>query len=182
MRYSNNEILDNDTIRSDSDEEGRQYQIEFAKAKKRLPKEFLKIYESFHRFDDADVIDISIITDQPGFTKGLKKTVPTIIKLVIRDADMRDTLCEILIGGVKETAFIYSSYEGGDFLDDYLYDRILVEDDKHLSWEIEFAGYARLRMVFKELSARLLSKEEVEEYKRPLHKRKGKKASVRIDT
>lgn len=168
MKYGVRELLNDDTLRSDSEEEGKQYRVKFEEAKKRLPKEFLDIYESFHRFDDADVLDISIITELAGFTDGFKNTPPMKIKLIIRDADMRDTLCEILLEGVKETAFIYNSYENGDYLDDFLYDKLLIEDDSHVSWEIEFAGFARLKVVFKRLCARILSREEVDEYKKPV--------------
>ncbi len=167
MKSNSLKYIDVGSLRSDSEDEGRRYRAEFEKAKKRLPKEFIEIYETFHRFNDNDVLYFSVLTERPGFTEGLKDIVPNKIKMAIRDIDT-DMVCEILISGVKEISFQYKSYEGADYLDDYLYDSILIDDDEHLSWEIEFAGYARLRMVFKELSARLLSEEEIEKLKKPL--------------
>jgi hypothetical protein len=171
MKYFTDDLMErvhNRATGTDSEirEAFHRYKPEFDKAKKKLPKEFLEIYKTCHGFHDAGVPSVSILTEYPGFTAGVERIIPSRLRMIIVNAYAGDMVYEINIDAPKEIEFRFWGEKFPGCLYDYIYDEILT-DGTYVSWEIQFS-VARLKIVFRSLSARQLSKQEAEGYKRPI--------------
>lgn len=136
--------------------------------RERLPKKFVEIYEKNHKFDDAFVPHIRVFTEYHGFTKGVGKRRPSKLELVIVDRDDFNLAWQIVIDKIKDFEFCYKSYyeEQHDAdIDDYVYDELLVIDNKYISWEIIFGDGFQLWTVFEKIHIKKLPLEELDVYK-----------------
>jgi len=153
--------------------------IEYNKVKKRLPKQFVDIYEKTAHFDDAIIPNISIVTEGSSFTYRERGDSPSKTRIIIVDYDDYNIAWEILIGSIKEMSSQWTTSFPFYRIDCFSFDELLIEDKDHISWEIAFSGGLNLRMVFKEISIRELNEEEINIYRQPMKKAKFSKLRKR---
>ncbi len=149
--------------------------IEYLKAKKRLPKKFIDIYEKTVHFDDDPIPCISIITEWGSFTHGIKGGPPSFIKMVIVDYDNHDLAWEIIISNIKEMTAKWAILPSNSSIDCIDRDELIVDGDKDVSWELNFVGGLNLKVVFRNIDIRELKKDEIEIYKQPVKYKKRKR-------
>jgi len=149
--------------------------IEYIKAKERLPRKFTEIYEKTERFDDDLVPYISIITERGSFTHGVKGGPPSVLKMIIVDYDNHNLAWEIIISDIKEIT-VKTDLRRTPRIDCIDRDELIIEGDKHISWEMLFCEGLNLKVVFKNINIRVLEKEEIEVYRKPVAKKAGRES------
>ena len=179
MKYFTDDIVnfDADTPNGQEgwNEACRLNHLEYLRAKERLPKSFVRIYEKTHHFDDAHMVDISIVTEWPHFTYGQKKCPPSQIRMIFVDYDDHGLVWEILISGIRNASAEWVVINAGNAAIDCIdYNELCVEDDAHFSWELVFVGGLHLKVVFKHIRARKLTPEEIERYRQPIRPRQNR--------
>ena len=147
MRFFTEDVL-NDETRIKFNEACRLNHIEYLKAKKRLPKKFIDIYEKTVHFDDNPIPCISIITENADFTYGLKNCPPSFIRIIIVDYDNNELAWEIIISNIKDMNAKWVIIPGISSIDCIDRDELKRDGDKDLSWELNFVGGLNLKVVF----------------------------------
>ena len=174
MRFFTEDVLGHEN-REKFNEACRLNHIEYLKAKKKLPKKFVDIYENTVHFDDDPIPCFSIITEWGSFTHGIKGGPPSLIKMVIVDYDNYDLGWEIIISNISEMNAKWVVAPGNSSIDCIDHDEIIVEGDKDISWELGFVGGLNIRVVFRNIDIRELKKEEIEIYRQPIKYKKRKR-------
>lgn len=164
MQYFKKELIQqadsgNIEAKSELEKAKQKYLIEFEKACKRLPNEFVRIYKDNHGFHDADLPKISFLTECPGLSPNPSKGYPTKVQLMIVDCDDLDKKWAIELELLKEARMNFSiiNNEQAARIEDYVYDEILIYNKDYLSWEI-LTRTGELLFIFKRLSIRVLYK------------------------
>jgi hypothetical protein len=175
MKYFTDEVVnfDADTPNGQEnwDEACRLNHLEYLKAKERLPKSFVSVFEKTHCFDDAHMVDISIVTERALFTYGQRKCPPSLIRMIFVDYDNHELVWEILISGIRNASAEWIVINDGNAAIDCIdYDELCIEDSSYLSWEMAFVGGLRLKVVFKHIRIRQLPQKEIEKYRQPIRK------------
>jgi hypothetical protein len=147
------------------------YFIEYNKTLEILPKDFVEIYTNNHYFHDALVPDISLQTEYLGYSIGINDFSQSKMRLIFVDYDDDCLSWEILIGNIKEVKIYCPTVYQEVYVDCFNYDELLIQDNGYLSWEIYFSSALNIKVIFKEINIRLLSKEEIEQLKKPLKDR-----------
>lgn len=164
MRFFTEDVVEfelNDiAARKRFDEACRLNHAEYLKVRNRLPERFIEIYERTVHFDDALVLDIGIITEQPQ----LSTSPPSYIKMILMDYDNRRLVWEIIIDQIKEMSARWVVREGNSRIDCINYDEFQTADDGYISWEIDFVGGLNLKTIFKNIRVRELDETETEQF------------------
>lgn len=179
MRFFTKELFEdwdevNNGSRERFNEACRLNHIEYLKAKKRLPKKFTEIYEKTGHFDDDPVPYISIISEFRGFTHGVKNGSSSVIRMIIVDYDNRDLAWEITILNIKEMIAEWTSDYPPLSIDCISHHELIIEDEKHISWEMLFSDGLDLKVVFKNINIKELKKDELEMYRQPVKAKKAR--------
>lgn len=151
---------------------------EYLKAKERLPKKFTRVFEETGRFDDDPVPYISIITEYGNFTHGVKGGPPSVMKMIIVDYDNHELAWEIIISNIKEIIAKWKVKYPPVRISCISHHELIIEDEKHISWEMLFSDGLDLKVVFKNISIRKLEKEEIENYRQPVKVNKREKSKA----
>lgn len=172
MKYFTPDIMDfvrgADVYREVNIKARELYRIEYKKTREKLPKKFVKIYESHECFHDYKVPLISILPQYSSFTYGLKgKNKPSIVRLIFVGYDNNDLVWEIMLGSIKEIACHYLA-DFTQHIDCFIYDELLIDEDDNISWEMAFASGFNLKIVFNKLFIRELNKEEADKLRHPV--------------
>lgn len=139
--------------------------IEYLKARKKLPKKFVSIYEKTGNFDDALVPVISIVTENNGPSKA---------RITFVDCDNHDVAWEVIISNMKEMSSHWR-LNMSLRIDSLIFDELHLEDKDYFSWEMQFSDGLNMKIIFKDINIRQLSQEEIKEYFRPKNRRKRRK-------
>ncbi len=139
-----------------------QYYAAYKRTREILPQDFLDIYENHHGFHDAMVPYIGLLTKYPEF--DINQHMPSEMKLVIID-DCEDLVWEITLEHIKQiSSKFYSDYDGLDRLLSSSMNYCSTAKNDISSGNAFSEGY-HLKVVFKALTIKELSKDEIDAYK-----------------
>jgi hypothetical protein len=178
MKFFTKEVVEEEGSRELWDEACRLRYIEYLKTRKRLPKRFIDVYEKTSAFDDAHMVDISFVTERANFTYGQKRCPPSKIRMILVDYEDQSLVWEILISSINEASVEWVVINDSNAaIDSINYDEWFIEDDTCLSWEINFVGGFNIKIIFKNISIRKLSEQEIDRYRQPAKARRITKQS-----
>jgi len=168
MKYLNI-LLDNerndDQYREECIEAFDKYQNEYRKTRLKLPKNFVRIYEGNHRFHDAKIPVFSVLTEYSGFNRSSRKSRPSKVRFIIVDYDNSELVWEVMIDNILDIEIYCCLTEAPIFLEHFINDELLIEQNGYLSWDIFFSSGVEIKLVFKSLKIKELGKDEISKFR-----------------